>query len=1023
MKQRNVLILMILLLPLLATAQFYWPEDGAPVRQGAHLGWNGAAISAGDDVALFYYDCLRDGTRDVMGTRIAANGEHSWGESGRVIAGNTSEQRAPVVAAYSDGSVLVVWEDYSVGRFRDLMAQRYDVNGTPLWSPSSGVIVVQQERDQFDAKVSINDNGMAYVVFTDDRLTEGADLRLNSYAQILTSDGQRVGPIDGIQLLFRAEAYNQPLDVACIGADAYILNTMNTATNDLVIQKLSPDGMRGFPNDDAVAQYADFGYHRLIAVGNSLVLAWAAGGGDGYGDARLTMLDTNLDPLPGWSTEGILLADGLNAQNIRAMIAAPYGGVVAALASYEFDPDVSALTLYHVAMNGAIGWGPVPFGTAALRTSPLDWLWDGDELLVAYDELRDLTDYIAHTQKLSSGGAKLWGNDGNIVWERPGKKIRIEVEKPGDAPARMIVVSGRTILQPESLFVVELNNNGLPTGTPDFLSGGLTYDIYDQTAAVMGDNRMVTIWSDSRATIGRDIYYQVTDRHGNALLELNGRKLTQAENFSIYDPPSAASDGAGGAFISWMIDSLGATVNLFVQHIDENGTLMWSVPTVIPNEHGFHGDTYLVPDGSGGVFVAFARFSAGFVARICVAHIDAAGNLNWPGDYYEFPDASSNDALLTGATSDGNGGVFVAGIVGPWTDTQAILYHLEASGAFGAGWSNAGRVYGPVNSRERNSKLLQIDGRALLTYEVPQGQNSALYHVYGMLIARDGAEQWSVPRRLSAVDAAVVRHYVTEDRQGGFFLLYEDFRNGNASHLYLARYNDLAQEMWQGVERRVCSHNGEQSHGTIASDGNGGAWIAWEDYRNSDLYAEIDIYGTHINAMGEHATVNGFSWPADGYPICDVPTYQQEPELHSWVAGSALAVWKDLRSSNPGRCCGAGAVGDIFNNIYGQVLSEVSLDAHEEHEAELPDEFALNAYPNPFNPNAQLTFSLTQNARATLKIYNTLGQVVQSLLDEQMIAGTHSLNWNASAQTSGLYFAKLETDAGLSVVTKLALIK
>lgn len=1013
----------ILLLPVLVWAQFYWPQDGMAIRQGAHLGWSGAAVAAGNDVALFYYDCLRDGTRDVWGTRIAANGEHVWGQDGTLVAGSSSEQRAPVAAAYADGSVLVVWEDYSVGRFRDLVAQRYDASGNALWSPQSGVVVVQQERDQFDAKLAINANGFAFIAFTDDRLTVGAETRLNSFAQVLTPDGQRVGPLDGIQLLDRSVEYNQALDVSCVGDDAYVLNSMNSVTNDLVIKKISTDGALGFPNEEAVAEYADFGTHRLIAIENGLALSWAARGGDNYGDARLTLLDTNRQPLPGWSAAGVLVAEGPQVQAIRAMTEAPDGGVVVALADFEFDPDEAGLALYRFSRDGALLWGPIEFGTAALRTTPVDWYWEGDELVIVWTEIENFTHYVTHTQKLANNGQKLWGEAGNVVWEREGKKLRAEVEKPANAAARLVVVSGRSIMQPESLFVGEMNSAG-QLAQAEFVSGGLTYDTYDPRSAVMGNDRFVVIWSDSRSDLNRDVYFQILDRSGNALLEPNGRKLTSHTEVSIYDPPAASGDGAGGAFISWIADSVGVANMLNIQHIDASGAFLWDAPATVYTQHGYHGQTYLIPDGAGGVFVVFARFNEAFVARPCVAHINTNGAFTWQPEYHEFPGEAGNDVILSGAASDGNDGVFLSGITGPWTDTQAVLYHIERDGSFGDGWTDAGRTYGPANSRERNSQLLRVENHALLTYEVPHSANSALYHVHGVLVTAEGQDVWGADgRRLSPDGAAVVRHKLSEDGLGGFLLGYEDFRTGDHAHAYVARFDQNGTALWSNVERRAASHNGDQSALALTHDGQGGAWLVWEDLRNSDLYSEIDLYGTHIAGNGEYATIGGFTWPAEGYPICDVPTYQQEPVLMPWVSGSALAVWKDLRSSNPGRCCGAGAVGDIFNNVYGQVLSEVSLGVDDERGAVLPDAIELAAYPNPFNPSSQLAFVLPRNSHVTLTIYNLLGQAVETLLDRPISAGAHALMWDASAQTSGLYFAKLETDAGLSAVTKLVLVK
>ncbi|MCW8804793.1 MAG: choice-of-anchor J domain-containing protein [Ignavibacteriaceae bacterium] len=84
-------------------------------------------------------------------------------------------------------------------------------------------------------------------------------------------------------------------------------------------------------------------------------------------------------------------------------------------------------------------------------------------------------------------------------------------------------------------------------------------------------------------------------------------------------------------------------------------------------------------------------------------------------------------------------------------------------------------------------------------------------------------------------------------------------------------------------------------------------------------------------------------------------------------------------------------------------------------------ELAQN-YPNPFNPSTTIIFSIPQSSNVTLKIFNTLGQEVATLLNENMESGAHTINFDASKLNSGIYFYRL--DAGqYSEVRKMTLIK
>jgi glycosidase len=71
----------------------------------------------------------------------------------------------------------------------------------------------------------------------------------------------------------------------------------------------------------------------------------------------------------------------------------------------------------------------------------------------------------------------------------------------------------------------------------------------------------------------------------------------------------------------------------------------------------------------------------------------------------------------------------------------------------------------------------------------------------------------------------------------------------------------------------------------------------------------------------------------------------------------------------------------------------------------LPKEFALSQnYPNPFNPSTNVEFSIPSQQFVTLKIYDVLGRVVATLVDERKEAGRYSVQWNASGSSSGVYF-------------------
>lgn len=91
---------------------------------------------------------------------------------------------------------------------------------------------------------------------------------------------------------------------------------------------------------------------------------------------------------------------------------------------------------------------------------------------------------------------------------------------------------------------------------------------------------------------------------------------------------------------------------------------------------------------------------------------------------------------------------------------------------------------------------------------------------------------------------------------------------------------------------------------------------------------------------------------------------------------------------------------------------------------QVPKKTSLNQnYPNPFNPTTNISFSLSQAATVTLRIFDVLGRMVSSpIVSHQYSAGSHVVTFDGSQLSSGIYFYRLK--AGNQAITKkMMLIK
>ena len=94
----------------------------------------------------------------------------------------------------------------------------------------------------------------------------------------------------------------------------------------------------------------------------------------------------------------------------------------------------------------------------------------------------------------------------------------------------------------------------------------------------------------------------------------------------------------------------------------------------------------------------------------------------------------------------------------------------------------------------------------------------------------------------------------------------------------------------------------------------------------------------------------------------------------------------------------------------------------------VPDAFALNQnYPNPFNPTTTISFALPEKAGVTLVVYDMLGRLVTTLVDDEMEAGTYKVGWNGADRngervSSGVYLYKLQAGS-FSMTRKMLIVK
>lgn len=164
--------------------------------------------------------------------------------------------------------------------------------------------------------------------------------------------------------------------------------------------------------------------------------------------------------------------------------------------------------------------------------------------------------------------------------------------------------------------------------------------------------------------------------------------------------------------------------------------------------------------------------------------------------------------------------------------------------------------------------------------------------IYAQRIDNLGTALWTANGMIVCGVAAPTLRGVVSDGFGGALLVWDDYRNFSTRDVYAQHIDGSGTASWpaDGVLLGSDGTNGGKD-ACIASNGAKGAIVAWDDDRNygSNL---ADIYANGVDSLQN-------VWAADGIAICTVGGIQQELHIASDGAGGAIMAWEDYRGTYP----------------------------------------------------------------------------------------------------------------------------
>ena len=442
--------------------------------------------------------------------------------------------------------------------------------------PTTNTAVCDTTENQNFAKIVSDDNGGAYIIWTDHR-DESGILAGDIYAQRIKASGYPMWIKNGIVINNGMNAQVVP-ELISDGAGGFIavwqLKFGLFYDRDLYAQRVDSSGnLLWNTNGVVISNVGGTEYYQnVIPDGNGgAIIAWQhLPGTPGENDIYAQRVDNNGQTL--WASNGITISDTIGSQTYPVQASDDNGGTMIAWSdSRNGYPNID-IYVQHVASNGNVSFasnGISVCNEAAFQDEPVI-LNDGyGNYIIAWYDMR-------HT-------------NGDIYIQK--------VDTVGN---------------------FHFMTNGIPVCT----------DSSEQNRPALisdGVGGFIIAWTDL-SDDGGNIYAQRFDSNGNALWTSNGVAICTAAD--IQDNSQIAPDNQGGAIISWMDYRNEWLGDIYSQRIDSDGNLIWNTNGVaICTATGEQSDQQMISNGSGGSILVWYDTRNGVDENIYAQNVNYLGIL------------------------------------------------------------------------------------------------------------------------------------------------------------------------------------------------------------------------------------------------------------------------------------------------------------------------------------------------------------------------------------------------------------
>lgn len=405
-------------------------------------------------------------------------------------------------------------------------------------------------------------------------------------------------------------------------------------------------------------------------------------------------------------------------------------------------------------------------------------------------------------------------------------------------------------------------------------------------------------WEDGRSENKTAVYAQRIDYSGNSLWADNGVPVCDYHGDQI--DPHMVPDGEGGAIIVWVDgrtkSKCSANKSIYAQRLNSEGVRLWNSEGVpICTAKGERGNPAITTDGDGGAIISWEDGRRGCGNwDIFTQRIDSNGNVQWSGDGISASSACGRKQSPS-IISDGSGGAVIS-----WTDKQLQwcwfwywsswnVYAQRISAEGSVMWNDRGVPVCTEGGDQINVSVTHAGWEGTIFAWQDKRNPSDGWDIYAQLLLHDGSNSWESNGIQIAAEANDQIHpAAVHDGEGGAYIAWQDGREIDWN-IYAQRTSSAGIPQWASGGVSICSESGDQNRPFVLSDEAGGFYCVWEDSRSN---AGSDIFAQRLGPQGNS------KWEHGGRLICSADNSQILPiAVYDGFEGM-IAAWQDSRSSD-----------------------------------------------------------------------------------------------------------------------------